>query len=200
MGRRTEVALKQLSEQVSAYVGSVSAGEAVGVLCHAGLLVVLLLICRSDIRHRRVDNRLILLVALLGFVTVIVGERAWGALNLVMIGSAFLLLGIVWQARVIGGADAKLILACLVWISPGDAALYVILIAALGALLGVAVLAAQRLQGAVMRQRILSRDRGRFFLRVMAWRDLLLGKDATVPYAVAIAAAQIIMTTFSINN
>lgn len=52
----------------------------------------------------------------------------------------------------------------------------------------------------VMRQRILSRDRGRFFLRVMAWRDLLLGKDATVPYAVAIAAAQIIMTTFSINN
>jgi len=194
------VALKQLSEQVSAYVGSVSAGEAVGVLCHAGLLVVLLLICRSDIRHRRVDNRLILLVALLGFVTVIVGERAWGALNLVMIGSAFLLLGIVWQARVIGGADVKLILACLVWISPGDAALYVILIAALGALLGVAVLAAQRLQGAVMRQRILSRDRGRFFLRVMAWRDLLLGKDATVPYAVAIAAAQIIMTTFSINN
>lgn len=200
MGRRTEVALKQLSEQVSAYAGSVSAGEAVGVLCHAGLLVVLLLICRSDIRHRRVDNRLILLVALLGFVTVIVGERAWGALNLVMIGSAFLLLGIVWQARVIGGADVKLILACLVWISPGDAALYVILIAALGALLGVAVLAAQRLQGAVMRQRILSRDRGRFFLRVMAWRDLLLGKDATVPYAVAIAAAQIIMTTFSINN
>lgn len=194
------MALKQLSEQVSAYVGSVSAGEAVGVLCHAGLLVVLLLICRSDIRHRRVDNRLILLVALLGFVTVIVGERAWGALNLVMIGSAFLLLGIVWQARVIGGADVKLILACLVWISPGDAALYVILIAALGALLGVAVLAAQRLQGAVMRQRILSRDRGRFFLRVMAWRDLLLGKDATVPYAVAIAAAQIIMTTFSINN
>jgi len=194
------VALKQLSEQVSAYVGSVSAGEAVGVLCHAGLLVVLLLICRSDIRHRRVDNRLILLVALLGFVTVIVGERAWGALNLVMIGSAFLLLGIVWQARVIGGADVKLTLACLVWISPGDAALYVILIAALGALLGVAVLAAQRLQGAVMRQRILSRDRGRFFLRVMAWRDLLLGKDATVPYAVAIAAAQIIMTTFSINN
>lgn len=194
------MALKQLSEQVSAYVGSVSAGEAVGVLSHAGLLVVLLLICRSDIRHRRVDNRLILLVALLGFVTVIVGERAWGALNLVMIGSAFLLLGIVWQARVIGGADVKLILACLVWISPGDAALYVILIAALGALLGVAVLAAQRLQGAVMRQRILSRDRGRFFLRVMAWRDLLLGKDATVPYAVAIAAAQIIMTTFSINN
>lgn len=194
------MALKQLSEQVSAYVGSVSAGEAVGVLSHAGLLVVLLLICRSDIRHRRVDNRLILLVALLGFVTVIVGERAWGALNLVMIGSAFLLLGIVWHARVIGGADVKLILACLVWISPGDAALYVILIAALGALLGVAVLAAQRLQGAVMRQRILSRDRGRFFLRVMAWRDLLLGKDATVPYAVAIAAAQIIMTTFSINN
>lgn len=194
------MALKQLSEQVSAYVGSVSAGEAVGVLCHAGLLVVLLLICRSDIRHRRVDNRLIVLVALLGFVTVVVGQRPWGALNLVMIGSAFLLLGIVWHARVIGGADVKLILACLVWISPGDAALYVILIAALGALLGVAVLAAQRLQGAVMRQRILSRDRGRFFLRVMAWRDLLLGKDATVPYAVAIAAAQIIMTTFSINN
>jgi prepilin peptidase CpaA len=164
------------------------------------LLVVLLLICRSDIRHRRVDNRLIVLVALLGFVTVVVGQRPWGALNLVMIGSAFLLLGIVWHARVIGGADVKLILACLVWISPGDAALYVILVAALGALLGVIVLAAQRLQGAIMRQRILSRDRGRLFLRMMAWRDLLLGKDATVPYAVAIAAAQIIMTTFSINS
>lgn len=191
------MALSQISGQLSAYAGSVSAAEAVAFICHSGLLVALFFVCRSDIRDRRIDNYLIGLVALLGGVAALVGALPWGLPNLFMIGAVFVLLGIVWQARVIGGADVKLILACLVWIRPSDVAQFVILIATLGALLGVAVLVTQRILGSIMQERIISQDRARFYLRLIALRELLLGKHPTVPYAVAIAAAQVIMLVSS---
>lgn len=163
----------------------------VSLACHAGLIVVLGLICRSDIAARRVGNRLIGLVALLGLIEVQVTGTSWAPGHLVTLLAASGLLILIWQMRMIGGADVKLILACLVWIEPPAVLAFAVLVTTLGALLGMAVMATRGAIAAATRRRVVSRDTGLAYLRLIALRDRFLGPHDSVPYAVAIALAQL---------
>lgn len=176
----------------SADLQQLSQTELVTLACHAGLLVVLFLICRSDIKERRVGNRLIALVAVLGAVEMQATGTAWTPLHLAGLAAAFCLLVLMWRMRMLGGADVKLILACLVWIEPPAVLVFALLVATLGALLGLAVMIAHRTITAATRRRVVSRSRGLAYLRLIALRDRLLGPHANVPYAVAIAVAQVL--------
>lgn len=191
------MALTGLPGHMLAHIEPAALANVTALLCQGALLVVLVIACRWDIRYRRVPNPLILIVAILGLIEAQARGDLWTPLHLVMFAAAFLPLVALWHGRVIGGADVKLILACLVWIEPADSVVFAALVALIGALLGLAMLVTQRAILAAMKRRIFSWDQGRFYLRLMVLRDLFLGNYTTVPYAVAIAAAQIVTIAMS---
>lgn len=157
---------------------------------YVALLVLLGLICRSDIRNRRIPNRLVAAVALLGIAhTFLVGEL-WTIFRFALMGGVFALVAVPWQARMIGGADVKLILASLIWIEPTDVALFAVLVTSIGALLAITMVVLQGAITAAMQRRIVGKDRARSYLRLIAFRTTFIGDHPSVPYALAIAAAQ----------
>jgi prepilin peptidase CpaA len=197
MGRRSKVALTTDFGGLAATIRTDAPGDAANLLCYAMLFVLLGLISRSDIRHRRVSNRLIVFVAILGFVQARLADDPWTLLHLYILGGVLALVGVLWQVRVIGGADVKLLLACLFWVDPFDTALFAVLVATLGALLAIAMLALQRAIALAMQRRVFSRERGRFYLRLIALRNGFIGDHGSVPYAVAIAGALVITLALS---
>lgn len=196
MGGRPKVALSQINDWLTLQFAAMPATEIVVIVCQIILAILLIHIARSDIRERTIGNNLVVAVALLGFVVLFVKGCTWDISNIIAIGAAFLLLATLWHLRSIGGGDVKLILACLVWIQPGNVLVFAALIVILGGFLGLAVLVSQRIRGSMMQKRIISQDRARRYLRLIWLRDHLVGSHASVPYAVAIAGALALMLIF----
>lgn len=184
------MALTSISIDLAETVYPVAATDLAIASVYVALLVLLGLICRSDIRNRRVPNRLIAAVALLGVVHAVLMGEPWTMFRFALMGGVFVLTAVPWQARMIGGADVKLILASLIWIEPSDVALFAVLVTSIGALLAITMVVLQGAVRAAMQRRIVSKDRARSYLRLIAFRATFIGDHSSVPYALAIAAAQ----------
>ena len=137
----------------------------------------------QDWQHRRIPNAACLAILLLALVEAALAQRLIGS---AIAGLAVLLLGMLaWQARIVGGGDAKLLAAVALWAGPHR------LVALLGAMAliggGLALLALWQL------------GRTRTATGPMGPAGPVAG-SAGVPYGVAIAGGAVwvwLVTTFA---
>ena len=144
----------------------------------------------SDIRARRVSNRLNLTILLVGLgwraVTAIAGGDAMIAVDAASgVGVGLALLLVPFAARWIGAGDVKLLAACGAWLGPFDT-----LLAGLLGLLGGGVLAAAiALSGPAALRKSVARTLGLSMMTFTAPDAPRRRASQMVPLAVPIAAA-----------
>lgn len=135
----------------------------------------------TDMLHRRIPNRLILLLLLGAPLLVVGGQMPPGVfLTSLALSSGLLLLGIQFFARGwIGGGDVKLICVLTLWFPPGEALWFVYLALVFGGVLALVVLGLR-----------LAMRRG--LVPMGATQRRLLLDSLCVPYGVSIAIAAIL--------
>lgn len=144
----------------------------------------------QDWQHRRIPNGHCLAIALLALAEATLAQRLLGS---AIAGLSLLVLGMLaWQARLLGGGDAKLLAAVAIWAGPQR------LVALLGATAllggGLALLALWQLRGG---QSVTASGAA-----VAEGQPRVAGPGATagVPYGVAIAGGALwvwLVTTFA---
>jgi prepilin peptidase CpaA len=100
-----------------------------GVVIKASLLALLTIACVSDLRARRIPNRLVLVVAIIGIASEVV-TKSWVA-GLTQAGEGLALGFVIWlpfyALRMVGAGDVKLFAAASTFLGPHaavEAALY----------------------------------------------------------------------------
>jgi len=97
--------------------------------------------------------------------------------------AAFLFGAIFFHFRMFGGGDVKLLAAICIWINPGILPTYLALVAIIGGIVALAILAMAKLPSAALH-------------RVMPWIESAKGKNIQLPYGIAIGAAAITLPYF----
>lgn len=143
------------------YITALSWRQLVALGALAGLGGMLLAVCWNDIRHRRIANGLCLAVALSALPWWIGAADTIGRLGeqLLLFACAAPVLLALFALRAVGGGDAKLALALMLWIPASRLWEMIVGTALCGAGLGLVVLA----------------------------HSLWTGRRGTVPYGVALA-------------
>jgi prepilin peptidase CpaA len=156
-------------------------------LPETALLAVLLMAAWSDVRCRRIPNRLVVAAALLAALSrlpVLAAPDLWQPLAAAVL--SFCLLLPLWQQRLLGGGDLKLFVATALWASVDRLIEFALAVALAGGVLALLLLAAPS-----VRSRLLPR------LAITPYVCLLVPSSAltessenraSVPYGVAIAA------------
>ena len=105
----------------------------------AGWAIALLLAACTDLRSRRIDNRLNAVIALAAPLFWWTSGLGWPAigLQLAVTAGSFMLLCGLFALRAMGGGDVKLLTALALWIRPDWFAHLVMIMALLGGLLTV---------------------------------------------------------------
>lgn len=162
---------------------SIGSIETIGVVVFLGLSAYAAF---SDVARYRIANWISLAI-IADFIVITAYAAAFGTLEPVMVmgslgaGTVMLIAGFaLFAAGIFGGGDAKLLAASAVWIGWSGMFRYVILVALIGGLLGLAVLGLRR----VAPNRVPG-DR--------EWLNNLRSGDHGMPYGVAIAAASWLM-------
>jgi prepilin peptidase CpaA len=108
-----------------------------------GLAIALLLAALTDLRRRQIDNGLNAGVALVAPLFWWASGLGWPAigLQLAVAAASFALLCGLFALRAMGGGDVKLLTALALWIRPDRFAQLVTIMALLGGLLSVAMMA-----------------------------------------------------------
>lgn len=144
----------------------------------------LALAAMSDIAVRRIPNGLALGVALAGLGRQAGAGAAVTVVAMLAAAAVGLVAGVLWLRGAMGGGDVKLLAAATLLVPPGEVIALLLAVAIAGGLLSLVHL--------LLRPALRGRVRGaapgrpwRRVLRVEAWR---IGRAASLPYGVAIAA------------
>lgn len=161
-----------------------SAGALPSLIAGAAFVGLLGAACVTDVRHRRVPNALVALLAVLGLVTSTLRQPWLDGLSVAVLGiGAGLALWLpFWLLHMIGAGDVKLFAAAAAWLGPSLALEGALLAAIYGGVAALVMLVAQRglpftlvrLGHAIYAPAILRDDPG--------------VRAARLPYAVAISA------------
>ena len=108
-----------------------------GVVVSAAFAVLILTVCVSDVRTRRIPNRLVLLIAALGVLFSVVSHPWWPGLTRAIGGMAVGLA--IWLpfylVRMLGAGDVKFFAAASAWLGPALALKAALLAGVFGGLL-----------------------------------------------------------------
>ena len=150
---------------------------------------VLLLACVSDIRTRRIPNRLVLVLAIGGLLVapILLDGGIAGAVLGLLVGLALWLP--LYALGAIGAGDVKLFAAAAAWLGPREALEAALLAAVIGGVLAVAMAARRGLLGHVLRLATL-----RIATRATRMEPQPPGArdGAQLPYGVALATGAMI--------
>jgi len=137
--------------------------------------MALLMLCRHDLRDRRLPNEWVLSFIVLYFLEAIVLREVWSSTwpHLVSAGLAFCVALALFRAGWMGGGDVKLAGAVFLWAGPAECWAVFCLISSAGGVLALLMLAFARVAGRMPR------------LRGCVGHSLDLARG--VPYGVALA-------------
>lgn len=126
-------------------------GEMAGVLVGLGMLTLLAAASVTDLRSRRIDNRVPAGLLALWPLHLATASDTPAVLPSVAVGLTVLAAGIVlWRRHLLGGGDVKLLAALAVWAGPAEALGLLLITALAGGVLALAWLWYRRIGWAVL--------------------------------------------------
>jgi prepilin peptidase CpaA len=117
------------------------------LLCLSALVVLLIMAAISDVRQRRIANRLCIVVAVLALPYWLVIEPQYPLRLLIQLGLALglgLALIIPFIANMLGGGDVKLMAALTLWLPPASLPQALLIVSISGGMLGLILIVAAR--------------------------------------------------------
>jgi prepilin peptidase CpaA len=160
-------------------------GEIARAVVGLGLLTLLAHVAWTDLRYRRISNRACGAILALWPLHLALTAQLLAPLLSLAVGLAVLTVAIVlWQRRLLGGGDVKLLAAVAVWAGPSEVLGFLLVTTLAGGLLALAWLWYRRIGWAVLTP-IQAAVAGLLPATCTASGSALA---ATLPYGVAIAA------------
>ena len=148
-----------------------------------GTILVLFGAALTDIRARRVPNRLSAAVAVIGFCSRALGGGL--AVSLLAAVAVFAVLYVFWLRGWLGGGDVKLLAACVFAVPAGSVGGLLLAVSLAGGILALVYLVLRPAVGRVGSPAGQPATSLRRILRIEGWR---IRRGGSLPYACAIAA------------